>query len=507
MHVGNFLVAAARSFSDRPAISFGDRRCATYEGFMLRVARLAAGLRALPGMKPGDRIAIAMKNCPQYLEVMYAVWHAGLCAVPMNAKLHPREFAFIIENTGARVCFVTSDLAEGLAPLAREIDTLDRVICVKDKEFETLFATDALGLQPAQAEDPAWLFYTSGTTGKPKGAVLTHRALCAMIYRYYADIDALTERDCMLHAAPLSHGGGLYSLPHIAKASHQIIPESQGFDPGEIIDLMSIYDSLTLFAPPTMVTRLIGHEKIGSARLEAVRTIFYGGAPMYVEDLRRALEILGPRLLQCYGQGETPNTITYLPKRFHTDKSHPRYEERLASVGIPRTGVEVRIVDPSGKPVSAGEIGEVTARSDVCMAGYWRNPDATAQALRDGWLFTGDLGIMSADGFLTLKDRSKDMIISGGSNIYPREVEEALMLHPKVLEVSIVGRKHADWGEEVVAYVVSRDGAPIDKAELDQVCLDNIARFKRPKEYVFLEALPKSNYGKVLKTELRKLLA
>jgi acyl-CoA synthetase (AMP-forming)/AMP-acid ligase II len=366
-----------------------------------------------------------------------------------------------------------------------------------------LFSGDPLDLQAVDREDPAWLFYTSGTTGKPKGATLTHRALSAMVFRYYADIDYLTEADCMLHGAPLSHGGGLYALPHIAKASHQIIPASQGFDPGEVIELTSIYDNLTFFTAPTMLTRLVAHPRIRSARLDAIRTIFYGGAPMYVEDLKRALDTIGPRLLQAYGQGEMPNTITYLPKRMHTDKGHPRYEQRLASVGIPRTGVEVRIVSPDGADVSPGEIGEVAARSDVCMTGYWNNPSATTQALRDGWLFTGDLGTMSEDGFLTLKDRSKDMIISGGSNIYPREVEEVLLLHPRVLEVSIIGRKHEDWGEEVVAYVVSRDGANIDQSELDQVCLDHIARFKRPKKYIFIEALPKNNYGKVLKTELR----
>jgi long-chain acyl-CoA synthetase len=190
----------------------------------------------------------------------------------------------------------------------------------------------------------------------------------------------------------------------------------------------------------------------------------------------------------------------------HVDRAHPRYEERLASVGIARTGVSVRIVDPDGRDVAVGEIGEVAARSEVCMAGYWNNPAATAQALRDGWLFTGDLGVMSEDGFLTLKDRSKDLIISGGSNIYPREVEEVLLLHPKVLEVSVIGRKHPDWGEEVIAFVVPRDGESIDMSELDQVCLDNIARFKRPKEYHFIDALPKNNYGKILKTELRTRL-
>lgn len=503
MNIGSFLAAAARSFPERPAISVGGDLHSRYANFLLRVARLAEGFRALPGMKPGDRIGLAMKNCPQYLEAMYAAWHAGLCAVPINAKLHPREFAYILGNSGARVCLATADLAGALAPLVDELETLDRVICVEDREYEALFSGSPLDLQAVEAEAPAWLFYTSGTTGKPKGATLTHRALSAMALRYYADIDYLTEADCMLHGAPLSHGGGLYALPHIAKASHQIIPASQGFDPAEVIDLTSIYDNLTFFTAPTMLTRLVGHPRIGAARLDAIRTIFYGGAPMYVEDLKRALETLGPRLLQAYGQGEMPNTISYLPKRMHVDKAHPRYEARLGSVGIARTGVEIRIVDPDGHDVSSGEIGEVAARSDVCMTGYWNNPSASVQALRNGWLFTGDLGTMSEDGFLTLKDRSKDLIISGGSNIYPREVEEVLLLHPRVLEVSIIGRKHEDWGEEVVAYVVSRDGAAIDKSELDQICLDHIARFKRPKRYVFIEALPKNNYGKVLKTELR----
>jgi long-chain acyl-CoA synthetase len=504
MNIANYLAAAATSFPERPAISVGDQLYASYAYFFKRVAHLATGLRALPGIKAGDRIGLVMKNCPQYLETMYAAWHAGLCAVPINAKLHPREFSYILDNSGARVCFATADLAQALTPLIDDISTLERVICVEDREYENLLTEGPLGLQAVDQEEPAWLFYTSGTTGKPKGATLTHRALSAMALRYYADIDQLIETDCMLHAAPLSHGGGLLALPHIAKASHQVIPASQGFDPREIIDLTSIYENLSFFAAPTMVTRLAYHPGIASARLDAIKTIFYGGAPMYVEDLKRSLQIIGPRLLQAYGQGEMPCTITYLPKRMHVDRRHPRYEERLASVGIPRTGVEVRIVDPAGLDVPRGEIGEIVARSDVCMAGYWNNPVATAQTLRDGWLFTGDLGTMNDEGFLTLKDRSKDMIISGGSNIYPREVEEILLLHPRVLEVSVIGRKHGDWGEEVIAYVVSRDGETIERPELDQICLDHIARFKRPKEYIFIDALPKNNYGKILKTELRR---
>lgn len=227
---------------------------------------------------------------------------------------------------------------------------------------------------------------------------------------------------------------------------------------------------------------------------------------MYFEDLKRSLDCLGPRLLQGYAQGETPNTVTYLSKEMHADTSHPRYVERLSSVGIARTGVEVKVVDADGIELPFGEIGEVICRSDVTMSGYWNNPEASAQALRNGWLWTGDVGMFDEDGFLTLKDRSKDLIISGGTNIYPREVEEVLLKHPDLMEVSVVGRRHADWGEEVVAFVVCREGQTVSIQDLDRLCVENIARFKRPKEYFFVEELPKNNYGKVLKTALREML-
>jgi long-chain acyl-CoA synthetase len=219
------------------------------------------------------------------------------------------------------------------------------------------------------------------------------------------------------------------------------------------------------------------------------------------------MEVFPGSLLQIYGQGETPNTITSVSKAMHDDRQHPRHEERLASVGIARTGVEVRVVDADDRDLPPGEIGEVIVRSDIVMAGYWNNPQANASALRGGWLHTGDLGMLDAEGFLTLKDRAKDMIISGGTNIYPREVEEALLLHPAVDEVSVVGRRHPDWGEEVVAFVVMRPGQSATDAQLDQVVVENIARFKRPKAYFRVAALPKNNYGKVLKTELRARLA
>ena len=506
MNVATFLQATARCVPQAPAVSLGDRLVWRYAGLSDRAARLAAGLRAIEGMVPGDRIAMAMKNCPEYIELMWAAWHAGLCIVPMNAKLHPKEFAFILENCGVRCCFTTPDVTESLALELGGSGSATRIVEVGGDDYAALCAHEPYALQAAPAEAPAWLFYTSGTTGRPKGATLTHGSLLAMVLRYYADVDAVGATDSMIHTAPLSHASGLYSMPHVAKGSHQVIPASQGFDPTEFFGLLETYRNVTFFCAPTMVTRLMHDPGVRAARIESIKTLFYGGAPMYLENLRTALSVFGPRLWQGYGQGETPNTITCLSKAMHVDDGHPRFAERLASVGVARTGVEVRIVDEAGRDLAPGEVGEIICRSDVTMTGYWNNPEATRKAIRDGWLWTGDMGTFDEDGFLTLKDRSKDVIISGGSNIYPREVEEVLLLHPDVLETSVVGRPHADWGEEIVAFVVPKPGRTLDDAALDRLCLDHIARFKRPKQYVHLAELPKSSYGKVLKTALRKLM-
>jgi len=356
-------------------------------------------------------------------------------------------------------------------------------------------------------EDPAWLFYTSGTTGRPKGATLTNRNLLMASLSYFADIDPVSPGDCILHAAPLSHGAGLYGLPHVAHGAVSVIPHSGGVDGDEIAALLGRWSGMSCFAAPTMVKRLTADQAIRSANLCNLKTIVYGGAPMYLADLEDALAVFGPRLVQIYGQGESPMTITALSKADHADRDHPRWRERLQSVGTPRTDVEVRVVDGDGRTCPPGESGEIVVRGDVVMAGYWNQPDATAEALRDGWLYTGDVGSFDTDGYLTLRDRSKDLIISGGMNIYPREVEEALLRHPGVQAAAVVGRPDPEWGEAVVAFVVAADVAAAPTAEdLGRTCLDNIARYKRPKEYRFVEALPTNNYGKVVKRELRNRL-
>jgi long-chain acyl-CoA synthetase len=465
MNLAHLLLRSARWLPEQPAIAVGTHTVLTYGELALRAARLGAGFLSKLNLRSGDRVALAMKNCPEYHQILFACWHAGLTAVPMNAKLHAKEFAYILENSGARACFVTPEIAssipEGIA--AREIDRL---------------MLDAAAPADVGPDDPAWLFYTSGTTGVPKGAVLTHRNLMFQTHAYFADIDALGPGDAILHPAPLSHGSGCYALPHFAAGAANVIPESGGFDPEEIFELLDHWPGSPFFAAPTMVVRLLSSRAARTPK--KLKTIVYGGAPMYVADALRAIELFGPRLYQLYGQGEAPMTITGLPQSIHRKEN----AHLLSTAGIPRTGVEVKIFDGEDRELPSGEIGEIVTRSDCVMAGYWNNPEATARAKRGGWLHTGDVGAMDAQGFLSIKDRSKDLIISGGSNIYPREIEEVLLRHPAVAECSVVGRPHAEWGEEVVAFVVRK--ADISPEDLEKLCLDNIARFKRPREYRFV---------------------
>lgn len=499
------LAQVARSFGQRPAMSVGEQVLYDYRSFAERVSRIAGGLRAL-GLAPGDRVALVMKNGPEYFEVMYGAWHAGLAAVPINAKLHPKEHAYILDHSGSRVCVASPDLAEALGTVRGETPALEHVIVTGTPGYQALIDAGPVPVTAVAPDALAWLFYTSGTTGRPKGAMLTHRNLMVAVMNYFGDVDTILPTDCMIHSAPMSHGSGLYGLPHVAKAANTVIPESGGFDVAETLRLIERWPGCSFFFAPTMVTRLINAPDVDQADLRNLKTIVYGGAPMYLEDVKRALRILGPKLVQIYGQGEAPMTITGLPKHIYLDRDHPKWEQRIGSTGIPRTDVEVRVVDEQGNELPQGETGEVICRGDIVMAGYWNNPDATAASIRDGWLWTGDVGAFDEDGFLSLKDRSKDVIISGGTNIYPREVEEVLLRHPQVLECAVVGRPHVDWGEEVVAFVRPHPGAQVAIAELDALCLENIARFKRPKEYRMVADLPKNNYGKILKTELRRML-
>ena len=508
MSLAHLLTRQARQRPESPAILEGCNVHATHGQWAARSAGLAARLRDA-GLQPGDRVLIFARNHPRYLEVLWGLWWAGLVAVPVNAKLHPREVEWIAANCGARWAFITADVAP--TPLAG----IDHQIDLESDAAAALLAPvpDPFAVPVAERalNDTAWLFYTSGTTGRPKGVMLTQRNLMTMGMGYHVDVDPVAREDAIVYAAPISHGAGIYAIPHLMAGARHVVPASGGLDPAELFALGRVLGPLSLFAAPTIVGRLVdeaGKQGLSSGDCaQSFKTIVYGGAPMYVADIQRALAVMGPRFVQIYGQGETPMVGTVLSRADLADSAHPRYLARIASVGVAQTPVRVRVTDAEGRDLPLGEVGEIVVKGDSVMAGYWANAAATAAAVKDGWLFTGDMGALDADGYLTLKDRSKDLIISGGSNIYPREVEEALLTAPGVAEVAVVGEADAQWGENVVAFIVAQPGAALTEAALDTHCLAHIARFKRPKRYVFVNALPKNNYGKVLKTELRARLA
>ncbi|WP_374675773.1 class I adenylate-forming enzyme family protein [Ideonella sp.] len=504
MHLAHLLIRQARLAPDAPALFHGTARHATHGDWAARAAGLAQRLRAA-GLQPGDRVLLCLRNHPRYLELLWGCWWAGLAVVPVNAKLHPREVEWIVGDAQPRWGVVSADVVDtALAGLPWQTE-------VDGDEADALLApaADWRGVPVAERtpDDLAWLFYTSGTTGRPKGVMITVRNLLTMGLAYFSDVDAVTPADTMAYAAPQSHGAGLYSIPHLMAGARHVVPASGGVDAAELFGLGRALGPLSTFAAPTIVKRLVDHAEAAGLTPEdaarAFKTIVYGGAPMYVADIQRALRVMGPRFVQIYGQGETPMVATALARPHLCDAGHPRHLQRLASVGVAQAPVQVRVADPAGRPLPPGEPGEVLVRGDSVMAGYWRQPEASAAALRDGWLFTGDVGVLDEDGFLTLKDRSKDLLISGGSNVYPREVEEVLLTAPGVAEVAVVGAPDAEWGEVVVAFVVAAPGTPPTAAALDAHCLAQLARFKRPRRYVFVPALPKNAYGKVLKTALR----
>lgn len=501
MNIVEYLRSVSQAKGNAQALFHGEQCVANYAEFEERVGRVAGWLNGR-GIAPGDRVAIFMKNGPEYLVVQYGIWAAGAVAVPINAKLHGREASWIIEDVGAQLVFVSP----GLDQVLLDADAAEDVICITSDTYRDIAKAPVFALAPRTADDLCWLFYTSGTTGRPKGVMITHGMLQAMALSYFADVDAVSSMDAALYAAPMSHGAGIYNIMHVIKGARHVFPSSGGFDEAEIFDLARHFGRVHMFAAPTMVKRMTEVAKLSGQSGEGLRTVVYGGGPMYVADIIEAVDHFGPIFVQIYGQGECPMAITALSRDAVADRSRSGWQRRLGSVGRAQSVVEVLIGDGHRGEAARGTPGEIMVRGATVMPGYWRNPEATEKTVVDGWLLTGDVGVMDEEGYITLHDRSKDMIISGGSNIYPREVEEVLLTHADVAEVSVVGRPHEEWGEDVVAFVVMSPGAKLDQGALDHHCVENIARFKRPKAYFQLDTLPKNNYGKVLKTELRTLL-
>jgi long-chain acyl-CoA synthetase len=494
MNIALALLAGARTWGGNIAVAGLNGARIDYAGLARRSGAIAAALieRAL---QPGDRVALVMSNIPEYFEVLLGIWAAGLCAVPLNPRLHAREFEYAIDNSGAKLCFASSDLVSELR------DSGCDVIEIGGGTYRNALESVPVAPVDRAPEDLAWLFYTSGTTGRPKGAMLTHRNVMAFVVSMLAD-GAMHSN--ILHIAPLSHGSGFLGIACLMRGRTNVVLAQGGLDRAAMTAALKDFAPLSFFAVPTVLNTLMD-KAVPPDLVSGIHMIYFGGAPMYVDDLKCAMAFFGTeRLWHLYGQGEAPMTITYFPPWLRGRPDVQGYEARLASVGIARTGVAVRVMDENGGDCAPGQIGEVGVRGDVVMTGYWNDPAATRAAFRDGWLLTGDLGAMDEENFLTLHDRSKDLIISGGSNIYPREIEEVLLTHPQVRECAVVGMRDPKWGEVPVAFIVAQGSEMPEVPALEAHCLAQLARFKRPRRYHFVPELPKNGYGKVIKTPLRE---
>jgi acyl-CoA synthetase (AMP-forming)/AMP-acid ligase II len=508
MNVGTLLSKAARTFPERLAIAQGEREI-LYAEADRRINRLANAFADL-GLRKGAHVAILLPNCTEFLEALFACFKAGIAAVPVNFRLHPKECGFILDNSESAAVILGSDFRDSLYALKDEMPLVKHFICVDEPATGMLAYESLIRSQPeafadteVERDDLAWLFYTSGTTGMPKGAMLTHHNLITMTMNFFADVTPLGPDDAVLHAAPLSHGSGLYSIPNVAKGAANVILETRSFDPETVLRTIERRRVTNLFVAPTMIKRLVTHPKIKAYDLSSLKCVHYGGAPIHVEDLKEMVKVMGQVFVQIYGQAESPMTISYLRKEEHVVDASEQELKRLISAGIPRTDVEVRIFDEKDEQLPYGTLGEIVVRGEVVMKGYWKNPEVTEKALRNGWLHTGDLGVMDENGYIYILDRAKDMIISGGENIYSREIEDVILKHPAVFELAVIGVPDAQWGEAIKALVVLKEGHSATEEEIIAFCKEHLASYKKPKSVEFLEELPKSAYGKILKRELR----
>ncbi|MBS0408572.1 MAG: fatty acid--CoA ligase [Proteobacteria bacterium] len=500
------IQAAARG--QRTAFAF-EGRATTYAQFDRHTNQVANGLVAL-GVRPGDRVAYLGKNSDAYFEILFGAAKAGAVMAPINWRLAPPEVLYIVRDAEAKVLFVGPEFIDQARGLLPEFASVVAVIAAEGGAPDWLDYPAWRDSQPTEDpavavgwEDPAIQLYTSGTTGHPKGAMLPHRALLgprALQRAADTNWNRWSEDDVSLVAMPVFHIGGTgWGIMGLYNGAKGVI--AREFDPNRVLDFIAEDRISKMFMVPAAMQIVVRHPKARETDFSCLKYLLYGASPIPLDLLKECMEVFGCGFVQMYGMTETSGTIVALPPEDHDPKGNPR----MRSAGKALPGVELAILDEAGTPLPPGQVGEIATRSAANMSGYWNLPEATAKTIdAEGWLRTGDAGYMDDDGYVFIHDRVKDMIISGGENIYPAEVENAIFGHPAVADVAVIGVPDARWGEAVKAVVVPKAGQAPSPAEIIAWARERIAGYKVPKSVDFIDALPRNASGKILRRELRE---
>ncbi|MEM5387744.1 acyl-CoA synthetase [Paraburkholderia phymatum] len=511
MNLGDLLTQVARRHPNEPGL-ITPAQTWTWSEINNRVDAVCAALRRL-GIGKGDKILVHSRNNLPLFESAYVAFKLGAVWVPTNYRIAPPEAAYLGKSSGAKVMIYDTGFEEYVDAVREASSALQVILALGQPRagelaYQTLVTASRTPFESEEVDrdDPLWFFYTSGTTGQPKAGTLTHGQMAFVVTNHLADLmPGIDYRSRSLVVAPLSHGAGIHAIVNTARGAASVLLGSDRFDPEEAWSLVEKHNVDNMFTVPTVVKMLTEHESVDRYDHSSLRFVIYAGAPMYRADQKHALKKLGRVLVQYYGLGEVTGNITVLPPSMHEeDDGAPNC--RLGTCGFPRTGIEIAICDDDGKKLQPFETGEVCVRGPAVMIGYDNNPEANAKAFKNGWFHTGDLGHLDREGFLYITGRSSDMYISGGSNVYPREVEEALLTHESVHEVAVLGMPDPKWGELGVAVVVCKPGCEPASEQLINHLDGKLARYKWPRHVVFWETLPKSAYGKITKKDVRSLL-
>jgi acyl-CoA synthetase (AMP-forming)/AMP-acid ligase II len=514
MNLTETLAKARKFFPQKEAIVCGRERW-TYQAFCDRIQRFSLSLLKL-GLRKSDKVAILHPNCHYFLEAYYGVAQIGAISVPLNFRLSSKEIAFILQDSESRILVADPTFAKVIDPIRGEIQGIEKIIWTgegrvekepRDVSYESLVAQPRSSSLPEvsiQDEEVAQIYYTSGTTGRPKGVLLSHKNVTSHALGTIAEIQ-LTDRDVWIHVAPLFHLADAWATWAITwvGGTHVLVRE---FEPKAVLEAIEKEKVTLTNLIPTMLNLMVNHPEVGKYDYRSLRVLLSGGAPIAPEVVRKIVETFKCDYIQTYGMTETSPYLTLSILKDHLKKLS--YEDQLrfkSKTGREFIGVELKVVNEKGEEVKRDEkeVGEIIVKGDIVTKGYWKLPEETAKSIKNGWLHTGDMAVMDQEGYVTIVDRKKDMILTGGENVYSTEVENVLYMHPAILECAVVGIPDPKWGEAVKGVVVLKTGQKAAAEEIIQFCKEKIAHYKAPKSIDFIETLPRTGSGKIHKKGLR----